>query len=308
MYQTHPVFRPALASLCLLVSACNAGNDVPARQPALLAGVSTGADNALAGVTLAASETFAGVNGGACIASPYNCKLRVVGGNRIDTNTAGDETWGVDRGALLRDGNGTILGVSDSSSLKFNYGQLRTLSGTEHAIAMTTSNNSSAWFPVAAIGGATSFLSKVGHVSAKGAGLAKMACYAVRNSHDAGIELKKVVYDTTATHERAGDYLALVRANGLRSVNLVFNVPGFHLGGVAVDHFPAGEKFQRLAVPTSAGNPSITIPLWVRDSQGRYRSQSGSMMFVYGYFMGANSTPRNGWVALDALQTSSNCP
>lgn len=262
----------------------------------LLAGTASGAD------------FFAGVNGGACLDSSYNCKLRVEGGNRIDTNTPGDETWGVDSGVAIRDGNGTILGIARDTSIKFNYGQLRTFAGTAHAFAMATSNNSAAWFPVFAIGGATSFLDKVGHASAKGAGLSKMACYAVRNSHDASIELKKVVYDSSASHERAGDYLPLPRANGRRSVNLTFNVPGYHLGGPAVDHFPAGAKFQRLAVPTSSGLPSITIPLWIKDSVGRYRQQSGSMTFIYGYYIGDNNTPRNGWQPLDALQVSSACP
>ena len=51
------------------------------------------------------------------------------------------------------------------------------------------------------------------------------------------LELKKVVYDSkvgSAGHERAGDYLPLLRASGQRSANLCFNVPGFALGGVAV--------------------------------------------------------------------------
>lgn len=162
--------------------------------------------------------------------------------------------------------------------------------------------------PVSAILGSDSFLGKVGHVSAKGAGLAKMSCYAVRNYSDPNLELKKVVYDSTSTHERAGDYLPLVRTNGMRSANLAFNVPGFSLGGPAVDHFPQGTKFQRLQVPTTSGPPSITIPLWVQDSAGRYRVQSGTMTFVYGTVVAATGTPRNGWMAYDALAVSSGCP
>ncbi len=130
----------------------------------------------------------------------------------------------------------------------------------------------------------------------------------MRNTHDPNLELKKVVYDSDATHERAGDYLPLVRANGKRSANLTFNVPGFGLGGVAVDHFPAGTKFQRLDVPTNAGAPSIDIPLWVQDSVGRYRVQSGTMKFIYGYVIAATGTKRNGWMAYDALEVSSGCP
>lgn len=58
-----------------------------------------------------------------------------------------------------------------------------------------------------------------------------------------------------------------------------------------MDHFPAGTRFQRLDVPTDSGPPSIDIPLWVQDSTGRYRQQSGTMKFIY-----------------DALQVSSGCP
>jgi hypothetical protein len=103
---------------------------------------------------------------------------------------------------------------------------------------------------MSAILGRASFEQKVGHVSALGAGLAKLGCYAVRNSHDTNLEFKKVVYDSTSTNERAGDYLPLVRANGRRSANLAFNVPGFAWGGPAVDHWPAG---------TNGGAPSIDI-------------------------------------------------
>jgi hypothetical protein len=250
-----------------------------------------------------------GVNGAACNkTSPYNCKLRASGGNRIETNTPGDETWGIDQGATILDGDGNALGIEKGSSLEFNYGQVRDFGGQPHAFAMTTSNGSSGWFPISAIGGATSFTQKVGHVSAHGEGLAKLACYEVRNASDTTLEPKKVVYDTTDAHQRAGDYMPLVRANGKRSVNLAFNVPGFGLGGVAVDHFAAGTKFQRLDVPTKTGAPSIDIPLWVKDGAGRYRKQDGTMKFVYGYVIAKTGTKRVGWMAYEALETSNQCP
>ena len=107
--------------------------------------------------------------------------------------------------------------------------------------------------------------------------------------------------------ERAGDYQPLVRNNGVRSANLTFNVPGFGLGGVAVDHFPAGTKFRRLDVPTSNGAPSIDIPLYVKDSAGRYRKKSGEMKFIYGYIMAKTGTKRVGWMAYDALLASGGC-
>jgi len=254
-------------------------------------------------------ELVSGVNGGACAKSPYNCKLRVEGGNRIATNDPDDNNaWHLDTGVPIRNGNGTIVGTSTKSSTTFNYGQSRMFGGEEYVFAVSTSNSSAGWMPLSSIHGASSFEGKIGHVSAKGTGLGKLGCYAVKSSHDASIELKKVVFDSTATHERAGDYLPLVRANGLRSVNLTYNVPGFSLGGVAIDHFPAGTKFRRYDVPTDSGAASIDIPLWVKDGAGRYRKQSGSMKFIYGYVMAATGTKRNGWMAYDALKTSTGCP
>lgn len=287
----------AFCAFSLFTSAC--GGDAP------VAG-DTGRGEALATREQAA---FSGVNGTYCLVSPYNCKLQESGGNRVPTNDPDDDdAWGLVTGVPIRDGNGTVMGTNTRTSSAFNYGQTRTFVGELHAFAVSTSNSSAGWLPMSAILGRTSFEQKVGHVSALGAGLGKLGCYAVRNWHDANLEFKKVVYDSTATHERAGDYLPLVRANGRRSVNLVFNVPGMALGGPAVDHFPAGTKFQRLDVPTEHGVPSIDIPLWVQDSEGRYRVQSGTMKFLYGYVIAATGTKRNGWMAYDALEVSSGCP
>ncbi len=283
-----------LSSVAVLASAC--GGEAP------------GGDGAAESLATKAQAAYAGVNGGYCLASPYNCKLRVDGGNRVETNDPADDNWGLTTGVPIRDGNGTVVGTNTRTSAAFNHGQTRVFAGETHAFAVSTSNSSAGWLPVSSILGRTSFENKVGHVSALGSGLAKLGCYAVRNTHDTTLELKKVVYDSDATHERAGDYLPLVRANGQRSVNLAFNVPGFALGGPAVDHFPAGTKFQRLDVPTDTGVPSIDIPLWVQDSVGRYRKQSGTMKFLYGYVIAATGTKRNGWLAYDALAVSSGCP
>ncbi|MCP3097403.1 hypothetical protein LZ198_00795 [Myxococcus sp. K15C18031901] len=268
-------------------------------------GAEGGGDESLSSREQAA---FSGVNGEYCLVSPYNCKLQVSGGNRVPTNDPADDDWGLVTGVPIRNGHGTVVGTNTRASAAFNHGQTRTFAGELHAFAVSTSNSSAGWLPISAILGRTSFEQKVGHVSALGAGLSKLGCYAIRDAHDPVLELKKVVYDSTATHERAGDYLPLVRANGARSANLIFNVPGMALGGPAVDHFPAGTKFQRLDVPTEHGVPSIDIPLWVQDGAGRYRLQSGEMKFLYGYVIAATGTRRNGWMAYDALQVSAGCP
>lgn len=247
-----------------------------------------------------------GVNGTACAASPYNCKFRASGGNRVLTND-GSEQWGVVTGASVRDGNGAPLATQTGGKLAFNYGQTRLLAGKAHALALSTSNGSAGWYPIDHILGESSFRAKNGNVDARDPGQGKMACYRIRDSHDANLELKKVVYDSHSTHERAGDYLSLPRNNGRRSANLIFSVPGFALGGATTDHFPAGTRFQRVVVPTDTGRPSISIPLWVKDGNGAYKRQSGTMRFLYGYVRAADGVKRFGWMAEDAVTPSSGC-
>lgn len=247
-----------------------------------------------------------GVNGGACTASPYNCKLRVSGGNRVENAQGG--LWAVDDDVVV-DGNGTPMGTSTWDHLRFNYGQTRHMNGRTYAFAMSTPLGSSGWFPLDAVASESVLRDRIGEVNAHGAGLAKMACYAVRDSiDDPSRAALKVVYDTDSDNERVGDYLPLKRKNDKRYMNLAFNVPGFGLGGVAVDIFPAGTKFRRLEVPTDSGKPSIDIPIWKKDSAGRYRTQAGTMKFVYGYVTTSDGTRRNGWMAYEGLKTASGCP
>ena len=250
-----------------------------------------------------AFATVKGVNSDYCTASPFNCRFRA-GSSRVDTK-GGDETWGITAGASVRDGNGVVLHTESAARLTFNYGQIRVVAGTAHALALTTDNSSAAWFPVDHIAGEASFRDQVGNVDAKDPGKGKMACYAIRNTADETLAAKKVVKGSTDPHERAGDYLPLVRANGKRSANLVFSVPGFALGGATTDHFLAGTKFRRVEVPTSSGLPSISIPLW-KESAPTVRS--GSLRFFYGYIVTEDGQKRFGWMAQDALETSTGCP
>lgn len=253
-----------------------------------------------------ADALTAGVNGGACLKSPYNCKLRVTGGNRVENAQGG--LWGVEDGNVV-DGNGDIMGFSTWDHLRFNYGQTRHINGRTYAFAMATNQGSSGWFPLDAVKSEDILRDRIGEVNAKGAGLAKMGCYAVKDSDaPASRAALKVVYDTESDNERVGDYLALVRNNGGRYINLAFNVPGFGLGGVAVDIYPAGTKLQRLDVPTDSGAPSIDIPVWKKDSAGRYRKKAGEMKFIYGYVIAKDGTRRNGWMAYEAVKVSSGCP
>lgn len=257
-----------------------------------------------------AVKTYSGVNGGSCYASPYNCKLRNEGGNRI-MHKDGSIEWGVNTGVNILDGNGDVMFLSKSTELKFNYGQKRTFGGKSYVFAMSTSNKSSGWFPLDAVKSKDVLKDRVGDATAHRAGLSKMACYEVRNDMDPKLAEKKVVFDTDSnpgdTGEAAGDYLPKIRANGKRSINLIYNTPGYALGGPAIDHFPAGTRFQRLDVPTDNGPPSIDIPLWVQDGNGEFKKHSGDLKFVYGYVVSKTGEVRTGWMAYPGIKPSSGC-
>jgi hypothetical protein len=254
--------------------------------------------------TDAEGDALTGPNGSVCKESGYNCKLRAVGGNRVEN--AQENLWAVDDDVVL-DGNGDLIGMNTRDHVEFNYGQTRRIGNVTYAFATSTSTSSAGWFPIGSIANEDTFRDRVGEVNARGAGLDKMACYEIKNSHDASRELLKVVYDSKVSHERAGDYMPLVRSNGKRYANLTYNVPGFSLGGVAIDIFPAGTRFQRLDVPTDSGKPSIDIPLYKKDSAGRYRAKAGTMKFVYGYVVSKTGTRRNGWMAYESLTPSTGC-
>lgn len=283
--------RTSLPCLVLgLVLGCAPGMDAPDDEEA-----ADTSDEALS----------SGVNGSACLASPYNCKLRAQGGNRVEN--AQDGLWGTEHDVIL-DGNGQPMGTSSWDHLRFNYGQTRRIGDRTYAFAMSTSVGSAGWFPLDAVKSESVLRDRIGEVNAHAAGLAKMACYAVRSSAgDPGRAALKVVYDTDSEHERVGDYLPLERKNGGHYMNLAFNVPGFGLGGVAVDIFPAGTRFRRLDVPTDSGRPSIDIPVWKKDGSGRYRAQAGSMKFVYGTVTAADGARRNGWMAYEGLEKAGGC-
>lgn len=260
-----------------------------------------------------AFATVPGINGSACLASPFNCRFHAGTGQRVE-KADGSETWAIAAGVTLRDGNGNPLATETGTSATFNYGQTRALAGKAHALMLGSSNASAAWYPMDSIGDATAFRAHVGNVDAKDPGKGPLACYQIRTSVDAVRAAKKVVKNTTSVnHDDLGDYLPLVRANGQRSVNLVFSVPGFALGGATTDHFlavqPDGSrtKFQRVTVPTATGVPSISIPLYVKDGAGNNKQQSGIARFLYGYITAADGVKRFGWIAQDAVEPATGC-
>lgn len=277
------------------------------------------------GVSEEPKPGYLGVNGPECKGSPYNCRIRALGlGNRIAGSThvssKGDlkpRIWKVEPGYPVRDGNGTVLLEETTKTLyRFNFGQVDMLAGRPHIFAMSTQNSSAGWYPLEALVDNAQtptderelFLDNAGlGIRPGGIDLPKLACFEIAESYDPNLPELKVVYDTTATHQKAGDYLPLKRKNGIASANLVYNTPGCSMGGTAINHFPAGTKFQRLHVLTDIGKPNISIRLWAKDASGRYRKYAGPMPFFYGYVTTASGERRAGWMAKDALVRSSGC-
>ena len=275
-----------------------------------LVGCSGDADDPAGAEDVADSEVTealtAGVNGDKCVHSAYNCALRAVGGNRVEL-ADGTLPWAVSA-ATVRDGLGDpMIKDTNGGHIEVNYGQIRHFAGETLVMAMTTQNASAGWYPIASVKDEAGLRARVGNVDAHDPGKSKMGCYEVMDAADAALVPKKVVRDAQGDHERAGDYMSLVRANGKRYANLAYSVPGDALGAPAVDIFPAGTKFQRVDVPTSSGRPHLTVRLYAKATDGHYTKPDGTMTFVYGYVVGAGGVKRFGWMAAAALKAAGGC-
>ena len=102
---------------------------------------------------------------------------------------------------------------------------------------------------------------------------------------DDAVTVAGTVAGTTTINTKGGkDFVNVQATTGITPIN----------GGATTDHFVAGVKFQRVTVPTASGRPSISIPLWVMDSAQRYRTQRGSLRFLYGYVTAADGVRRFG--------------
>jgi hypothetical protein len=248
-----------------------------------------------------------GVNGAACLHSPYNCKLRKEGGNRVQS-PSDDLLWEV-RPGIVRDGNAQPMVTDDNGGhIKINYGQTRHFAGKTHVLAMSTENKSAGWYPIDAVVKEDVLRRRNGNVDGNDPQMGKMACYEIRNTDvDPAFALKKVVKDSESEHERAGDYMPLVRANGKRYANLAYSVPGDGLGAPSIDIFPAGTKFQRVGVPTTSGRPHVSVRLYTAAANGDFTKPSGTMAFFYGYVVSTDGSKHFGWMAKDALKVSSSC-
>ncbi|WP_394838867.1 hypothetical protein LVJ94_18410 [Pendulispora rubella] len=263
------------------------------------------------------SGIFAGTNGSMCIYSAYNCQLRADAGEDIVRTAGRDDDWGIDAGAVIRDGNGDVLGRLPAADggvprVPFQYGQRRDLPDAGmHAFAVKTSNDSPGWIALSDILGFNSFKDRMGPVLvAQSDGLARMACYRILDRTEPDLEAAKFVYDATDKDPSGVDYLPALRANGKRSASLAFNVPGSVMRGSVIDHFPSGTRFQRLNIVSTFGTQHVDAPLWIKDAEGRYRTlhDRQALPFVYGYVLTSSGERRTGWMAYAAVSPMGNQP
>jgi hypothetical protein len=275
----------------------------------------------------ASEELRAGVNASGCKRSPYNCGLNTEGVGQRVRRADGEETWNMDPKWLVSkgyvdaatkepvvpvlDGNGQEMGRTKKTGFVFNYGQTRRFGNMTYAYVLSSGLKSAGWVPIDGLLHAESFRSKVGEVNAKGGNLKKLGCYQIASAFDERLVEYKIVKGAPENGPEADDYLPIVRANGKRYMNLIFNVPGDGLGGPSIDIYPSGTKFQRVDVPTweSPGLPSLDATLYTKAPGAMtYAKPAGSMKFIYGYVKSKTGSIRYGWMALDGLNPASNCP
>lgn len=279
-----------------------------------------------------------GVNGDCCKISAYNCKLRVSGDQRARHVDEAKRAWPIQDGVEILDGTGMLMKHWDKAKCpgsdwcknltEFNIGQRRTfvVNGKKkpYALAVYTPNQSTGWIAFddvkqglldsaewqsAAEAEYAAFEKEMEPIKAKGGTETKqlepMCLYEIRGGKKAEQAYKHFkgwdVVEKDDPHMNAIDYLSYKRLNGQYSANLTFNVPGFGLGGVAIDHLPAGIKFRRLRVTRDdGGGPRIQIPIY-KKKNGKWHTKDKGMTFVYGYAQ-LGTQKRFGWMALDALE------
>jgi hypothetical protein len=275
----------------------------------------------------AATGVEPGVNSSRCKRSDYNCSLNVDGrGQRIRT-PKGDESWEVDMARLkqigridptsgrpavpILDGNGKTIGLSKNQSFTLNVGQKRSLGGVEHVFALSTGLKAAGWVGIDNFRDRDQLRRSIGDLRARGNDLKALQCFEIADRYDQSLEAYKVVYGVTDRDEmEPNDYLPVARAGGAIYANLAFNVPGDALGGPAVDIFPAGSRFQQVAVPVKGGKDNaLSVKLYEKDpATGAYTITSArSMQFIYGYIKPAEGDLRYGWMPVEALRKSQDC-
>jgi hypothetical protein len=259
-------------------------------------------------------EEFPGVSGTRCLVSPYNCSLNNRKGDGQLIIGANGDWWPVKKMIYeipVYDGNGDLIGFTNKKKFQFNLGQMRSIAGQLMVFAKSTGLGSTGWIPSYVLENADELPGPNINSLANSKVLQNLGCFEISETYDESLEGLKVVRDARSKNERPTDYLPLKRKGGKTLMNLAFNVPGFSLGGAAIDIFPSGTKVNRLDVPTldDSYRSEISVPLYEKNPiTGRYTKNSGSMSFVYVGIQTKENVIRYGWMAKDGLVASESCP
>jgi hypothetical protein len=199
----------------------------------------------------------------------------------------GDIRWPIHGDTHLFDGFGNDRGVVTESSVKINYGQRKRLHGRTVVYAWdvrTTGGAASGWIFEEKIVHRDRLRDRSPTLELPNPGHGEYdTIWVITGGNNASFEGLKVNPDVG----HATDYL--LRPGNV--VNIVYSVPGFHLGGFSVDTVPPGVVFRR-----SRGVEQIRIELYDESN----RRVNRYMHFVYG-FIHDGTQRRYGWMAKEAL-------
>jgi hypothetical protein len=238
-----------------------------------------------------------------CTKSPYNCAPPATdnrSGPRVIYNkSTGSLDWPVFAGTPVYNGIGVQMGTvipydgQTVATAKINYGQRKTIGGQTVVYTWashTTSGGMSGWIPEAKVQNSTLLETRDPTIRLPDPGQGDYdAIWLITGGDPAAFANLKVDSNQSANGENATDYL-------LRPGNVVyvtFNVPGFSLGGYAVDSVPIGSVFRR-----SLGVEEIDIPLY---PPGSSTPTNKSMHFIYGS-VDDGVAKRFGWIAKEAMR------
>jgi hypothetical protein len=274
------------------------------------------------------NKKFRGRDGRECYGCELNCRQaessgtksnRVVNPNPIPG--ARVVFWPVDADTVLVDGAGTPIGkiVRESSipgkpyASKFNHGMTKILNGEVHVYSFATpvrlvsgSNSGktvglSAWMPLQKVRDCETLLERLhpgsGHlprVELEGKGIEITGGRPADYNTTAGYPLR--IVKQVNTPPKPHDYL--IRDAG--TINLLYAVPGFGLGGHSLDSFLISNHpvFYR-----AKGINPITVPTYYPPEDDRAgRVSPETMTFLFGGVKVHDADPVYGWIAAEALK------
>jgi len=271
------------------------------------------------------NRRFRTVDGRQCYGSELNARQAESKGtksNRVvnPKRPGGDVLWPVEKGARIVDGAGTLIGTvapqtagGERLSLsKFNHGMTKVLNGEVHVYSFATpvrlatprdgrsEVGVSAWMPLREVIDKETLLDllhpgtgKVPAVELSGETFRITGGNPKEFATEDGTPLK--IVKNVNTPPKAIDYL--VRDAG--TINVLYCVPGFALGGHGLDSFlvSSGAQFR-----PGKDIRKITVPTYFPPGHAKAGEVTPKpMTFVYGAVEVKGAPPVFGWVAEAAL-------